>query len=106
LIGQIRGELKERLDQQLLIDVSGIGYEVDVPSSVLLSGLAIGDTVTLHTHFVVREDAHILFGFLDRTARDLFRALIKVNKVGRASRLVFYPVLMSARLSPACGLET
>ncbi|MFZ9127599.1 MAG: OB-fold domain-containing protein, partial [Pseudomonadales bacterium] len=43
MIGQIRGELKERLDQQLLIDVSGIGYEVDVPSSVLLSGLAIGD---------------------------------------------------------------
>ena len=82
MIGQIRGELKERLDQQLLIDVSGIGYEVDVPASVLLSGLVVGEPVTLHTHFVVREDAHILFGFLDRTARDLFRSLIKVNKVG------------------------
>lgn len=82
MIGQLRGELRELLDQQLLIDVNGIGYEVEVPSSVLVSGLSVGDTLTFYTHFVVREDAHILFGFLDRTTRDLFRALIKVNKVG------------------------
>ena len=82
MIGQITGILKTQSEQQLLIDVHGIGYEVDVPASVLMSGLAAGSEISLHTHFVVREDAQILFGFLDRASRDLFRALIKVNKVG------------------------
>lgn len=82
MIGQITGILKTQSDQQLLIDVHGIGYEVDVPASVLMSGLAAGSEISLHTHFVVREDAQILFGFLDQASRDLFRALIKVNKVG------------------------
>ena len=80
MIGQITGILKTQSEQQLLIDVHGIGYEVDVPASVLLSGLAPGSEISLYTHFVVREDAQILFGFLDQTSRDLFRALIKVNK--------------------------
>ena len=82
MIGQITGILKTQSEQQLLIDVHGIGYEVDVPASVLMSGLAAGSEISLHTHFVVREDAQILFGFLDQASRDLFRALIKVNKVG------------------------
>ena len=82
MIGQITGTLKTQSEQQLLIDVHGIGYEVDVPASVLMSGLAAGSEISLHTHFVVREDAQILFGFLDQASRDLFRALIKVNKVG------------------------
>ena len=82
MIGQITGILKTQSEQQLLIDVHGIGYEVDVPASVLMSGLAAGSEISLHTHFVVREDAQILFGFLDLASRDLFRALIKVNKVG------------------------
>ena len=82
MIGQITGILKTQSEQQLLIDVHGIGYEVDVPASVLMSGLAAGSEISLHTHFVVREDAQILFGFLDQASRDLFRALTKVNKVG------------------------
>ena len=82
MIGQITGILKTQSEQQLLIDVHGIGYEVDVPASVLMSGLAAGSEISLHIHFVVREDAQILFGFLDQASRDLFRALIKVNKVG------------------------
>ena len=82
MIGQITGTLKTQSEQQLLIDVHGIGYEVDVPASVLLSGLAPGSEISLYTHFVVREDAQILFGFFDQASRDLFRALIKVNKVG------------------------
>ena len=82
MIGQITGILKTQSEQQLLIDVHGIGYEVDVPASVLMSGLAAGSEISLHTHFVVREDAQNLFGFLDQASRDLFRALIKVNKVG------------------------
>ena len=82
MIGQITGILKTQLQPQLLIEVQGIGYEVDVPASVLLSGLAPGSEISLYTHFVVREDAQILFGFLAQASRDLFRALIKVNKVG------------------------
>ena len=82
MIGQITGILKTQSEQQLLIDVHGIGYEVDVPASVLMSGLVAGSEISLHTHFVVREDAQILFGFVDQASRDLFRALIKVNKVG------------------------
>ena len=82
MIGQITGILKTQSEQQLLIDVHGIGYEVDVPASVLMSGLAAGSEISLHTHFVVREDAQILFGYLDQASRDLFSALIKVNKVG------------------------
>ena len=82
MIGQITGILKTQSEQQVLIDVHGVGYEVDVPASVLMSGLAAGSEISLHTHFVVREDAQILFGFLDQASRDLFRALIKVNKVG------------------------
>ena len=82
MIGQITGILKTQSEQQVLIDVHGIGYEVDVPASVLMSDLAVGSEISLHTHFVVREDAQILFGFLDQASRDLFRALIKVNKVG------------------------
>ena len=82
MIGQITGILKTQSEQQLLIDVHGIGYEIDVPASVLMSGLAAGSEISLHTHFVVREDAQMLFGFLDQASRDLFRALIKVNKVG------------------------
>ena len=66
MIGQITGTLKTQSEQQLLVDVHGIGYEVDVPASV--SGLAAGSEISLHTHFVVREDAQILLVFLIKPA--------------------------------------
>ena len=82
MISQIKGWLLEIQDQQLVLDVGGIGYEVEVPLATALTLHNRKDLVQLFTHFVVREESHTLFGFLNRSDRDLFRALIKVNKVG------------------------
>ncbi len=82
MIGRLSGQLLVRQPPQLLIDVNGIGYEVEAPMSTFYSLPEIGDRVTLHTHLVVREDAHTLFGFATENERAMFRALIKVNGVG------------------------
>jgi len=82
MISQIKGWLLEIQDQQLVLDVGGIGYEVEVPLDTALRLHSSKELVQLYTHFVVREESHTLFGFLNRSDRDLFRALIKVNKVG------------------------
>ncbi|MDG1114003.1 MAG: Holliday junction branch migration protein RuvA [Pseudomonadales bacterium] len=82
MISQIKGWLLEIQDQQLVLDVGGIGYEVEVPLATALTLHSSKELVQLYTHFVVREESHTLFGFLNRSDRDLFRALIKVNKVG------------------------
>ena len=82
MISQIKGWLLEIQDQQLVLDVGGIGYEVEVPLARALTLHNHKELVQLYTHFVVREESHTLFGFLNRSDRDLFRALIKVNKVG------------------------
>jgi Holliday junction DNA helicase RuvA len=82
MISQIKGWLLEVSDQQLVLDVGGIGYEVEVPLATALTLHNQAELVQLYTHFVVREESHTLFGFLYRSDRDLFRALIKVNKVG------------------------
>ena len=82
MIGRIKGVLLEKDDQQALIDVRGVAYEVLVPLSTFFSLPHPGEGVTLHTHFVVREDAQLLFGFLQEQERSLFRILIRVNGVG------------------------
>lgn len=82
MIGQIRGTILEKQPPQLLVDVNGVGYEIDAPMSTFYRLPDVGQTVTLHTHFVVREDAHALFGFFTRDERLLFRTLLKVNGVG------------------------
>ena len=82
MIGRITGTLIEKQSPELLIDVNGIGYEVLAPMTSIYNLPALGEIVTLHTHFVVREDAQILFGFSDKQQRKLFRALIKVSGVG------------------------
>jgi Holliday junction DNA helicase RuvA len=82
MIGRLSGQLLVRQPPQLLIDVNGIGYEVEAPMSTFYSLPEIGSKVTLHTHLVVREDAHTLFGFATENERAMFRALIKVNGVG------------------------
>jgi len=82
LIGRISGNLIESDGASLLIDVGGVGYEVEVAASVLTDLPQPGDGVTVYTHFVVREDAQQLFGFVSRSERDLFRAYIKINGVG------------------------
>ncbi len=82
MIGQIRGIILLKQPPQLLLDVQGIGYEIDAPMSTFYRLPDIGEEVVLHTHFVVREDAHHLYGFFDQNERALFRTLLKVNGVG------------------------
>ena len=80
MIGRLRGMVVEKRPPVLVLDVAGIGYEVEAPLSTFFD-LPDGELV-LHTHLVVRDDAHLLFGFRSRGERDLFRALIRVNGVG------------------------
>src|SRR3990167_4340705 len=82
MIGQIRGIILEKQPPQLLIDVHGIGYEIEAPMSTFYQLPHMGEEVRLLTHFVVREDAHLLFGFYTQDERWLFRTLLKVNGIG------------------------
>jgi len=82
MIGQIRGIILEKQPPQLLVDVHGVGYEIDAPMSTFYQLPEAGQEVTLFTHFVVREDAQHLYGFYSRDERSLFRTLLKVNGVG------------------------
>lgn len=82
MIGRLQGKLFDISGSAILIDVNGTGYEVEVAASVIELGLTIGQSLTVHTHFVVREDAQLLFGFATKTERDLFRGFIKINGVG------------------------
>jgi Holliday junction DNA helicase RuvA len=82
MIGRLRGRIVERHPPFLLLDVNGVGYEVEAPMSTFYA-LPEGDAeVVLHTHLAVREDAHILYGFARQGDRALFRALLKVSGVG------------------------
>jgi Holliday junction DNA helicase RuvA len=82
MIGKIRGVILEKQPPQLVVDVQGIGYEIDAPMSTFYQLPDVGQEVNLFTHFVVREDAHHLYGFYTRDERHLFRTLLKVNGVG------------------------
>ena len=82
MIGRIRGILSERLAPEILVDVAGVFYEVHVPMSTVYQLPAVGREVSLHTHLVVREDAHLLYGFFTLQERQMFRSLIKVSGVG------------------------
>ena len=82
MIGRLRGFLAEKQPPHLVLDVNGVGYEVEVPMTTLYRLPHVGETVTLHTHLVVREDAHLLYGFYEKRERELFRELIRLNGVG------------------------
>ncbi len=82
MIGQLRGKLIEKQAPLLLVDVSGVGYEVYAPMTTFYRLPEIGEPVTLYTHLVVREDAQLLYAFYDKQERSLFKTLIKVNGVG------------------------
>jgi Holliday junction DNA helicase RuvA len=82
MIGLLRGKILDKQPPQLLLDVHGVGYEVDAPMTTFYDLPAVGEEVILFTHLAVREDAHTLYGFAKRTDRELFRNLLKVNGVG------------------------
>ncbi|MEM1112318.1 MAG: Holliday junction branch migration protein RuvA [Pseudomonadota bacterium] len=82
MIGRIRGTLIDKQAPEILVDVGGVGYELQVPMTTLFQLPAVGSEVSLVTHFVVREDAQLLYGFYQNADRALFRQLIKINRVG------------------------
>ncbi|MBV1875325.1 MAG: Holliday junction branch migration protein RuvA [Cycloclasticus sp.] len=82
MIGFLRGTVDEKQAPHVVIDVNGVGYDVETPMSSFFNLPALGEKVSIRTHLVVREDAHILYGFLTEQERALFRSLIKVNGVG------------------------
>lgn len=82
MIGHLRGTLILKSPPLLMLDVSGVGYEVEAPMTTFYALPEIGAEIHLYTHLVIREDAHSLFGFLDDADRQMFRLLIKVNGVG------------------------
>jgi Holliday junction DNA helicase RuvA len=82
MIGRIRGNLVFKQAPLIMVEVGGVGYEIQVPMTTLFQLPALGEPVSLVTHFVVREDAQLLYGFVEERDRVLFRQLIKVNGVG------------------------
>jgi len=82
MIGRLRGKLIQKQPPWLLIDVQGVAYEVEAPMTTIYKLPAIDEELTLFTHLVIRDDAHLLFGFAEEQERLLFRTLIKVNGVG------------------------
>jgi holliday junction DNA helicase RuvA len=105
MIGRLTGILAEKSPPQLLIDVNGVGYEVDVPMSSFYNLPALGERVTLLTHFVVREDAQVLFGFLTHDERATFRQLVKISGVGPRTALSILSGLSVNELAQAVSLQ-
>jgi Holliday junction DNA helicase RuvA len=87
MIGRLNGTLADRNPPQVLVDCQGVGYEVDVPMSTFYNLPGLGEKVSLLTHFVVREDAQILFGFATASEREAFRQLIRISGVGPRTAL-------------------
>lgn len=82
MIGRLQGQLADKHAPELLVDVNGVGYEVSAPMSTFADIGAVGEPITLYTHLVVRDDAHLLYGFSSVNERSMFRTLIKVSGVG------------------------
>ena len=105
MIGRLTGTLVAKTPPQVLVDVGGVGYEVDVPMSSFYNLPALGERVTLLTHFVVREDAQVLFGFLSQEERSTFRLLVKISGVGPRTALSILSGLSVDELARAVSLQ-
>ncbi|MCU7874086.1 MAG: Holliday junction branch migration protein RuvA [Candidatus Thiodiazotropha sp. (ex Lucinoma borealis)] len=82
MIGRLRGELAHKQAPHLLIDINGVGYELEAPLSTFFTMPEIGQQVILYTHLAIREDAHVLYAFATQSERTLFRSLLKVSGIG------------------------
>ncbi len=105
MIGRLTGTLAEKNPPQLLIDGNGVGYEVDVPMSTFFNLPGLGERVVLLTHFVVREDAQVLYGFLTHEERATFRQLVKISGVGPRTALSILSGLSVNELAQAVSLQ-
>jgi Holliday junction DNA helicase RuvA len=101
MIGRLSGTLAEKNPPQLLVDVGGVGYEVDVPMSTFYNLPHLGERVTLLTHFIVREDAQLLYGFLTASERAAFREVIRISGVGPRTALSILSGLSVSELAQA-----
>ncbi|MBU3644466.1 MAG: Holliday junction branch migration protein RuvA [Candidatus Methylopumilus sp.] len=105
MIARLYGKLLQKTPPLVLIDCQGVGYECEVPMSTFYQLPAIGETITLMTHFVVREDAQLLYGFATERERTAFRQLLKVNGIGAKSALSILSGLSVEDLSNAIALQ-
>jgi len=105
LIGRIAGKLMSKQPPQIVVDVRGVGYEIDVPMSTLYQLPATGAEVMLFTHLTVREDAHLLFGFATEQERTVFRQLLKISGVGARTALSVLSGLSVADLHAAVSTQ-
>ncbi|MFO1218189.1 MAG: Holliday junction branch migration protein RuvA [Burkholderiaceae bacterium] len=105
MIGRLTGTLALKAPPQVLIDVNGVGYELDVPMSTFYNLPAVGERVTLLTHFVVREDAQLLFGFAQSDERATFRQLLRISGVGPRTALAILSGLSVAELAQAVSRQ-
>jgi holliday junction DNA helicase RuvA len=105
MIGRLSGLLAQKSPPLVLLDVGGVGYEVDVPMSTFYNLPALGEKVVLLTHFVVREDAQVLFGFLTEGERATFRQLVKISGVGPRTALSILSGLSVDELAQAVARQ-
>ncbi len=105
MIGRLTGVIAEKSPPQVVIDVSGVGYEVDVPMSTFFNLGGLGERAVLLTHLVVREDAHQLFGFLTQEERATFRMLIKISGIGPKMALALLSGLSVPELAQAVSRQ-
>ncbi|MDK4531127.1 Holliday junction branch migration protein RuvA [Kingella kingae] len=105
MISRLRGVLLEKMPPQIVIDANGVGYELDVSMQTFYALPALGETVQLYTHLVVREDAHLLFGFGDASERTTFRQLIKVSGIGAKTALGILSAMTTDELAQAIANE-
>ncbi len=105
MIGRLQGTLTDKAPPQILVDVHGVGYELDVPMSTFYNLPALGQPVKLLTHFVVREDAQLLFGFLTASERDTFRLLVRISGVGPRTALAILSGLAVDELAAAVAAQ-
>ena len=105
MIGRLTGTLAEKTPPQVLIDVAGVGYELDVPMSTFYTLPALGERLTLLTHLVVREDAHLLYGFASPPERATFRQLIRIAGIGPRTALAILSGLSVSELAQAVSRQ-
>jgi Holliday junction DNA helicase RuvA len=105
MIGRLTGTLAEKTPPQVLIDVAGVGYELDVPMSTFYTLPALGERLTLLTHLVVREDAHLLYGFASPPERATFRLLIRIAGIGPRTALAILSGLSVGELAQAVSRQ-
>lgn len=105
MIGRITGLLLEKRPPLVLVDVQGVGYEIDVPMSTFCQLPELGEQVALHTHLIVREDAHLLFGFMTEAERVFFRQLTKISGIGVRTALAILSGLSVAELQQAVAAQ-